>query len=107
MKNVKRIFVITFMLAFIISISSINAFAATVTQDNLEVTLVTDKEKYAEDEQIKATLTVENNNKVPVTNVDLETVLPDGYKLADKSENKKTVDSIAAGESVSLDVTRC
>lgn len=105
MKNVKRIFVITFMLAFIISISSINAFAATVTQDNLEVTLVTDKEKYAEDEQIKATLTVENNNKVPVTNVDLETVLPDGYKLADKSENKKTVDSIAAGESVSLDVT--
>ena len=105
MKNVKRIFVITFMLAFIISISSINAFAATVTQDNLEVTLVTDKEKYAEDEQIKATLTVENNNKVPVTNVDLETALPDGYKLADKSENKKTVDSIAAGESVSLDVT--
>lgn len=105
MKNVKRIFVITFMLAFILSISSINAFAATVTQDNLEVTLVTDKEKYAEDEQIKATLTVQNNNKVPVTNVDLETALPDGYKLADKSENKKTVDSIAAGESVSLDVT--
>lgn len=93
------------MLAFIISISSINAFAATVTQDNLEVTLVTDKEKYAEDEQIKATLTVQNNNKVPVTNVDLETALPDGYKLADKSESKKTVDSIAAGESVSLDVT--
>lgn len=92
------------MLAFILSISSINAFAATVTQDNLEVTLVTDKEKYAEDEQIKATLTVQNNNKVPVTNVDLETALPDGYKLADKSENKKTVDSIAAGESVSLNV---
>ena len=45
MKNAKRFFVITFMLAFIISISSINAFAATVTQDNLEVTLVTDKEK--------------------------------------------------------------
>ena len=104
MKNVKRIFVITFMLAFIISISSINAFAATVTQDNLEVTLVTDKEKYAEDEQIKTTLTVKNNNDTTVTNVDLETALPDGYKLADKSENKKTVDSIAAGESVSLNV---
>ena len=105
MKNAKRFFVITFMLAFIMSISSINAFAATVTQDNLEVTLVTDKEKYAEDEQIKTTLTVKNNNDTAVTNVDLETALPDGYKLADKSENKKTVDSIAAGESVSLDVT--
>ena len=105
MKNVKRIFVITFMLAFILSISSINAFAATVTQDNLEVTLVTDKEKYSENEQIKTTLTVKNNNDTAVTNVDLETALPDGYKLADKSENKKTVDSIAAGESVSLDVT--
>lgn len=105
MKNVKRIFVIIFMLAFILSISSINAFAATVTQDNLEVTLVTDKEKYSENEQIKTTLTVKNNNDTAVTNVDLETALPDGYKLADKSENKKTVDSIAAGESVSLDVT--
>jgi len=105
MKNVKRIFVITFMLAFILSISSINAFAATVTQDNLEVTLVTDKEKYSENEQIKTTLTVKNNNDTAVTNVDLETALPDGYKLADKSENKKTVDSIAAGESVSLNVT--
>lgn len=105
MKNVKRIFVITFMLAFIISISSINAFAATVTQDNLEVTLVTDKEKYSENEQIKTTLIVKNNNDTAVANVDLETALPDGYKLADKSENKKTVDSIAAGESVSLDVT--
>ena len=93
------------MLAFIISISSINAFAATVTQDNLEVTLVTDKEKYSENEQIKTTLTVKNNNDTAVTNVDLETALPNGYKLADKSENKKTVDSIAAGESVSLDVT--
>lgn len=93
------------MLAFILSISSINAFAATVTQDNLEVTLVTDKEKYSENEQIKTTLTVKNNNDTAVTNVDLETALPDGYKLADKSENKKTVDSIAAGESVSLDVT--
>lgn len=105
MKNAKRFFVITFMLAFIMSISSINAFAATVTQDNLEVTLVTDKEKYAEDEQIKTTLTVKNNNDTAVTNVDLETALPDGYKLAAKSENKKTVDSISAGESVSLDVT--
>lgn len=105
MKNVKQIFVIIFMLAFILSISSINAFAATVTQDNLEVTLVTDKEKYSENEQIKTTLTVKNNNDTAVTNVDLETALPDGYKLADKSENKKTVDSIAAGESVSLDVT--
>ena len=105
MKNAKRFFVITFILAFIVSISSINVFAATVTQDNLEVTFVTDKEKYSEDEQIKTTLTVKNNNDTAVTNVDLETALPDGYKLAVKSENKKTVDSIAAGESVSLDVT--
>lgn len=105
MKNAKRFFVIAFILAFIVSISSINVFAATVTQDNLEVTFVTDKEKYSENEQIKTTLTVKNNNDTAVTNVDLETALPDGYKLADKSENKKTVDSIAAGESVSLDAT--
>lgn len=87
------------------SISSINVSAATVTQDNLEVTLVTDKESYSENEKIEATLTVKNNNETDVTNVDLETELPKGYKFADKSESKKTVESIAAGDSVSLSVT--
>ena len=105
MKKIKKLLASVFVVAIILSLANINAFAAMVTQDNLEVTLVTDKGKYAESEPIKATLTVKNNNDTAVTNVDLETALPDGYKLADKSENKKTVDSIAAGESVSLDAT--
>ena len=105
MTRIKKIIAVVTMITVLLGISGLHTFAATVTQDNLEVTLVTDKEKYSENEQIKTTLTVKNNNDTAVTNVDLETALPNGYKLADKSENKKMVDSIAAGESVSLDVT--
>lgn len=105
MKKIKKLLASVFVVAIILSLANINAFAAMVTQDNLEVTLVTDKGKYAESEPIKATLTVKNNNDTAVSNVDLETEIPEGYKLADKTENKKTVESIAAGESVSLDVT--
>ena len=105
MTRIKKIIAVVTMITVLLGISGLHTFAATVTQDNLEVTLVTDKEKYSENEQIKTTLTVKNNNDTAVTNVDLETALPNGYKLADKSENKKTVDSIAAGESVSLDAT--
>ena len=102
MKKIKKLLASVFVVAIILSLANINAFAAMVTQDNLEVTLVTDKGKYAESEPIKATLTVKNNNDTAVSNVDLETEIPEGYKLADKTENKKTVESIAAGESVSV-----
>lgn len=104
MKTISRFFAITFIFAVLLSISNLSAFAKTVTQDNLEVSLVADKESYSENEQIKTTLTVKNNNDTAVSNVDLETALPEGYKIADKAENKKKVDSIASGEKISLDV---
>lgn len=105
MSKFKKLITVVTIITVLLCISGLQTFAATVTQDNLEVTLITDKEEYSENEQIKTTLTVKNNNDTDVTNVDLETALPEGYKFADKSENKKTVDSIAVGESVSLDIT--
>ena len=101
----RRIFSLVLAFVALLCISGLHAFAATVTQDGLEVTLVTDKAEYSANEQIKTTLTVKNNNDTAVENVDLETAIPEGYILADKSENKKTVESVAAGESVSLEVT--
>ena len=101
----RRIFALVLAFVVLLCISGLHAFAATVTQDGLEVTLVTNKAEYSANEQIKTTLTVKNNNDTAVENVNLETALPEGYALADKSENKKTVESVAAGESVSLEVT--
>lgn len=104
MKKIRRTVAITFVIAIILSMSAVNVFAATKTQDNIDVSFVTNKDSYNENEQIKTTLKVKNNNSIVLKKVDLETELPEGYKLADKSENKKTLDSIAAGESVSFDV---
>ena len=97
----RRIFSLVLAFVALLCISGLHAFAVTVIQDGLEVTLVTDKAEYSANEQIKTTLTVKNNNDTAVENVDLETAIPEGYILADKSENKKTVESVAAGESVS------
>ena len=52
------------------------------SQDGLEVTLTTDKEKYSKGEEIVATLTVTNTNDTAVSNVSLENLIPEGYKLA-------------------------
>lgn len=104
MKNrFRRFFAIVFIIAVVLSFSGINAFAATETQDNLEVTLVTDKDEYAENEQINTKLTVKNNNSFAINDVELLTDLPSGYGVADDTSNRKTVDSIEAGEAVTLE----
>ncbi|MFQ9889913.1 MAG: hypothetical protein ACLRWM_05820 [Streptococcus sp.] len=48
--------------------------------------MTTDKEKYSKSEEIAATLTVTNTNDTAVSNVSLENLIPEGYKLADGSE---------------------
>lgn len=88
-----------------LSISSAHAFAATTTQDGLEVALATDKEEYSKGEQITATLTVKNTNDTAVTNISLENIVPEGYTLSDKSEAVKQVESLNSGETAIFSVT--
>ena len=96
-----------FLLMFLLCVGmlSVSAFAASTSQDGLKVTLSTDKEKYSQNEKIVTTLTVENTNDTAVSDVTLENLVPDGYKLADKSEATKQVQTLKAGETVSLTVT--
>ena len=105
MKTIKKF--PTFLLAIILCVGMmvIPAYAESSTQDGLEVNLTTNKETYSQDEQIVATLTVTNTNEVAVSNVSLENVIPEGYKLADGSEATKQVESLESGESVTLTVT--
>ena len=81
---------------------AIPAFAASSTQDGIQVTLAADKESYSQGEQITAVLTVTNTNETAVSNVSLENVIPEGYELADGSEATKQVESLKAGETVTL-----
>ena len=104
MRKIQKLFIVLFTLVFCFGISTIPAFAASVSQDGLEVTLVTDKTAYDEDEQITATLVVLNTNEQPVSNVSLKHLVPDGYELADGVETTKSLESLRPGETVSIAV---
>lgn len=105
MKTMKKISAFLLMVVLCISVMVMPVYAASTSQDGLEVTLTTDKETYDKGEQIEATLTVTNTNDFVVSNVSLENMIPDGYKLSEGSTATKQVESLAPGEMVSLTVT--
>lgn len=105
MKAIKKIPVFLLTMIMCIGLMAMPAFAASSSQDGLEVTLTTDKESYSQSEQIVATLTVTNTNDFAVSNVSLENVIPEGYTLAEGNEATKQVESLEAGETASLTVT--
>lgn len=88
-----------------LGISGINVFAATQTQDGLEVTLTTDKESYSKNDPITISLSVKNTNDFAVSNISLESIIPDGYKLSEDMTTTKEVSTLNAGESVELTAT--
>lgn len=102
MKAIKRtsIFLLTMLLCFGMMTGSV--FAASSTQDGVEVTLSTDKKTYSQSDQIVATLTVKNTSEDRINNISLENVIPEEYKLSDGSEAKKQVEFLEAGESAKL-----
>lgn len=103
-KTMKRFSEILLSVLLCLSMMTIPAFAASESQDGLEVTLVTDKEAYTQDEKIVAILSVKNTNDFAVNNLSLENVIPDGYKLAEDSVAVKQVESLKAGATVTLKV---
>ena len=105
MKGMRKLSAILLAVMLCVGIISIPVFAATISQDGLEVTLTTDKTEYKIGEEVKATLTVKNTNKVAVSNVSLENIIPKGYKLADDSVAMKQVETLEADESATLTVT--
>ena len=105
MKVVKKFMAFLLMLILCISMTAIPAFAKSLTQDGLEVTLITDKSEYSQSEQIITTLTVKNTNDFAIKNVSLENAVPEGYKLAENSDLEKQVESLGTGETVSIKVT--
>lgn len=102
MKWLKRLFAIAVSTVMILSITSMNVFATSNTQDGLEISLTTDKESYTQDEKITATLAVKNTTESAITNIDMETVIPDGYELTDGTKNSKQLDKLAPNEAVEL-----
>ncbi len=99
----KRTLLFSMLLTFIV-LFSMTVFAAESTRDGIEVSFITDKAAYSSDETITATLTVTNTNNYAVTNVSLENLIPNGYRIDPNSENVKQVDILNGNESVTLTI---
>lgn len=105
MKTMKKLFVLLTALLLCMGMSVVSAFAATVTEDGVDVTLTTDADAYEEGDDITATLTVTNNNEFAVTDVTLEHILLEGYELAEGCELTSAVETLEAGAATELTVT--
>lgn len=102
MKFLKRLSVVAVGAVMMFSITGMNVFASSISRDGLEFSLTTDKEIYAEDEKITATLSVKNTNSTDVTDITMETIIPDGYEVVDESVNIRQIEKLAPSETVEL-----
>ena len=105
MRRVKKTLAFLLAMVLCLSMTAMNVSAASSEQDGLEVTLETDKAQYSKSEQITATLTVTNTNDESVSNITMESIIPEGYSLPDNTEAVKQLESLGAGESVLMTVT--
>lgn len=105
MKTMKKLLTVLMVLLLCTTAFTVPAFAATTTQDGLEVTLSTDKNAYAKSEAIITELTVKNTGSTAVTDLSLETLIPAGYALTQNSASTMQVSALEAGESVTLKLT--
>lgn len=104
MKTLRKLFCALVLLMCVCSM--VLPAAATVSEyEGLEVTGEMDKESYEKGEAITATITVTNTNTYAVTIVNLEQLIPEGYVLSEGSEVSKENVVLAAGETMTLQVT--
>ena len=104
MRTFKKLLAVFLALTVLAGMLAMPVSAATVVQDGLEVTLSTDRESYARGDSIEVTLTVTNTGDTPLENVAMESVIPEGNRLEKSSEGAMLIQSLAAGQTVTLPV---
>lgn len=105
MKMVRKIYSLWIVQLLIFALALPVAASAYVEYEGLEVTVTMDQEQYDVGEAITATLTVTNTNDQPVTVVNLEQLIPEGYKLVENSEASLKNITIQPGETLELQVS--
>lgn len=104
MKMIKKMTTVLLVVILCCGLISTAVFAANATQDGLEVVLTTDKSEYSDGEKISASLEITNHNSTEVTNVLIDTLVPTGYQLADDMENTKVLETLEAGQTVTVSI---
>lgn len=97
--------VLALLLAIVLCMSllAITAFAENAQAEGVELTLTTDKTEYAAADKIVATVQVKNASEAAIENLKLTLTGPSGYVAA--GEESKTIASLNAGASDSLEVS--
>ena len=101
---IRKSLAVVLVLLLFVGIIATPAYAVGKSSDSVAVSLTTDKNEYAQSETITATLTVKNTNDAAVKDVSLESFVPAGYALAEGDKAALQVDTLAAGETVTLTV---
>ena len=100
----KKIWSFFLALAMAGSISEIHAYAAEKTQDGVKLAISTDKSGYEATDSIVADISLQNNSSNDITDVSLESVVPEKYHLSDESRAVTRTTYIKAGDSLKAEV---
>ena len=105
MNYIKKLLVVMLFMTVLWSVSGIIVSAASVVQDGLECTIAADKENYAKNETICVNISVKNTQHTAVEKLTIESFIPDGYKLDEKSQNTLHIDVLSPDETAELKVS--
>ena len=98
MKRISTFFLVLSLVCCMILASPINVSATSVGElDGLEVSVQTDKETYAEDEEILLSVSIKNTNSFDVEGISVENVIPDGLVVKSGNSRFEKI-SIQSGE---------
>lgn len=81
MKNKNKILSVIVVLVILTITNCLTVFATQKNQDGLEARIVTDKENYSTNENIKTSITVKNTNDYEISNLTVKANLSENFKL--------------------------
>lgn len=105
MRNFKRMITLGLLLVLMAMLALPVAADTYVEHQGLQVSVKMDKEHYEEGETITATITVYNVSTEPVTIVNLEQLIPEGYRLIENSVASTRDVEILPGQTIEMQVT--
>ena len=99
MRSLKKWFSGLLILVLLAGVTAIPAYAKTISQDGLIITLETDKEQYDRGESIASTVSVKNVGRAVITDISVQQTAPEGYKVSSGTVVDKNLKTLEKGES--------
>ena len=81
-------------------LTGLSASAAEKVQDDVKLVITADKDSYETEEKIVANICFENNSKNDITDITLESVIPEGYHLSDDCKSTIRSTYLKSGNSL-------